>query len=47
MYKIEAASLMDQWLRIHLVMQWAPIGFLVSSEDPTCRKATKHMCHSY
>ena len=47
MYNIEAASLLEQWLRIRLVMQWAPIGFPVSSEDPICRKATKPMCHSY
>ena len=40
------ASLLDQWLGIHLPMQgtraWALVG-----EDPTCREVTKPMCHNY
>ena len=40
------ASLVAQWLRILLPMQgtwvWALVG-----EDPTCRRATKLMCHNY
>ena len=34
------ASLVVQWLRIHLAMQEILVQFLVR-EDPTCRRATK------
>ena len=40
------ASLMVRWLRIHLPMQGTWVLALVR-EDPTCRRATKPMCHSY
>ena len=39
-------SLVAQWLRIHLPMQGTRIRSLVW-EDPTCRRATKPMCHNY
>ena len=39
-------SLVVQWLRIHLPMQGTRVRTLVW-EDPTCRKATKPMCHNY
>ena len=46
-YKINKwASLVAQWLRIHLPMQGTPVRALVR-EDPTCRGATKPMCHNY
>ena len=37
------ASLVVQWLRIHLVMQGTPVRTL-DLEDPTCCKATKPLC---
>ena len=40
------ASLVAQWLRIHLPMQGTRVGSLVQ-EDPTCRGATKPMHHNY
>ena len=39
-------SLVVQWLRIHLPMQGTRVWALVQ-EDPTCRGATKPMCHNY
>ena len=38
----EATSLVVQWLRIHPPMQGTQVR-----EDPTCRGATKPMCHNY
>ena len=40
------ASLVVQWLRIHLPMQGTRVRALVR-EDSTCRGATKPMHHSY
>ena len=40
------ASLVVQWLRIHLPMQGIWVRSLVR-EDPTCRGATKPMHHNY
>ena len=40
------ASLVAQWLRIRLPMQGTRVRSLVQ-EDPTCRGATKLMCHNY
>ena len=40
------ASLVAQWLRIFLPMQGTRVRVLVR-EDPTCRGATKPMCHNY
>ena len=40
------ASLVAQWLRIHLPMQGTWVRALVG-EDPTCRGATKPVCHNY
>ena len=40
------ASLVVQWLRIHLPMQGTRVRSLVW-EDPTCRGATKPVSHSY
>ena len=40
------ASLLAQWLRIPLPMQGTQVQALVQ-EDPTCRGATKPMCHNY
>ena len=40
------ASLVAQWLRIHLPMQGTRVQALVQ-EDPTWRGATKPMCHNY
>ena len=40
------ASLVEQWLRIHLLMQRTQVWALVW-EDPTCRGATKPMHHNY
>ena len=40
------ASLVAQWLRIHLPMQGTRVRALVR-EDPTCRGATKPVCHNY
>ena len=39
-------SLVVQWLRIHLPMQGTWVRALVQ-EDPTCRGATKPVCHNY
>ena len=40
------ASLVAQWLRIHLPMQGTQVWALVR-EDPTCRGATKPVRHNY
>ena len=40
------ASLVMQWLRIHLPMQGTRVRALVR-EYPTCHGATKPMCHNY
>ena len=40
------ASLVGQWLRICLPMQGTQVWALVQ-EDPTCREATKPVCHNY
>ena len=40
------ASLVAQWLRICLPMQGTRVRALVW-EDPTCRGATKPVCHNY
>ena len=40
------ASLVAQWLSIHLPMQGIQVRALVW-EDPTCRGATKPMRHNY
>ena len=40
------ASLVAQWLRIRLPMQWTQVQALVQ-EDPTCCRATKPVCHNY
>ena len=40
------ASLVVQWLRIHLPMQGTQVRALVQ-EDPTCREATKAVRHNY
>ena len=40
------ASLVVQWLRIHLPMQGTQVRALVR-EDPTCLRATKPVCHNY
>ena len=40
------ASLVAQWLRIRLPMQGTQVRALVW-EDPTCRRATKPVCHNY
>ncbi|KAJ8783826.1 hypothetical protein J1605_008869 [Eschrichtius robustus] len=42
---LERASLVAQWLRIHLPMQGTRVRALVR-EDPTCRGATKPMRHN-
>ncbi|KAJ8793339.1 hypothetical protein J1605_000334 [Eschrichtius robustus] len=39
-------SLVAQWLRICLPMQGTRVGAL-AREDPTCRGATKPVCHNY
>ena len=39
-------SLVAQWLRIRLPMQWTWVRALVQ-EDPTCRGATKPVHYSY
>ena len=39
------ASLMAQWVRIHLPVQETWVGFLVW-EEPTCLRAAKLMHHS-
>ena len=43
---LSGASLVVQWLRIHLAMQGSPVGCLVW-EDPTCLEATKPVRHNY
>ena len=40
------ASLVVQWLRIRLPIQETRVRALVG-EDPTCRGATKPVCHNY
>ena len=40
------ASLVVQWLRIHLLMQGSWVRALVW-EGPTCRGAAKPVCHNY
>ena len=40
------ASLVAQWLRIHLPMQGTWVRALVW-EDPTCHRATKPVRHNY
>ena len=40
------ASLVFQWLRIHLLMQRMWIRSLVC-DNPICRRATKPVCHDY
>ena len=45
-FKDLGASLVAQWLRIRLPMQGTWVRALVW-EDPTCRGATKPVCHSY
>ncbi|KAJ8790042.1 hypothetical protein J1605_004794 [Eschrichtius robustus] len=39
------ASLVTQWSRIRLPMQGTRVRALVQ-EDPTCRGATKPVCHN-
>ena len=41
----EGASLVEQWLRIRPPMQGTRVRALVQ-EDPTCRGATKPVCHN-
>ena len=43
---LERTSLVVQWLRICLPMQGTQVQTLVQ-EDPTCRGATKPVCHNY
>ena len=43
---LPGASLVEQWLRIRLPMQGTRVRALVW-EDPTCRGATKPVCHNY
>ena len=43
---IIGASLVAQWLRIHLLMQETRVQALVR-EEPTCRRATKPVRHNY
>ena len=40
------ASLVAQWLRVHLLMQRTRVRALVW-EDPTCRRATGPVSHNY
>ena len=40
------ASLVAQWLGVHLPMQGTWVRALVR-EDPTCGGATKPVCHNY
>ena len=44
--KYWGTSLVAQWLRIRLPVQGTWVQALVQ-EDPTCRRATKPMCHNY
>ena len=43
---LSRASLVVQWIRIRLPVQGIQVQSLVQ-EDPTCRGATKPMCHNY
>ena len=43
---LQRASLVAQWLRIHLPMQGTWVRALVR-EDPTCQGATKPVHHNY
>ena len=43
---IHGTALVAQWLRIRLPMQGTQVRALVR-EDPTCRGATKPLCHNY
>ena len=43
---LQWTSVVAQWLRIRLPMQGTRVQSLVR-EDPTCRGATKSMCHNY
>ena len=43
---VMGASLVAQWLRIRLPMQGIRVRALVQ-EDPTCRGATRPVCHNY
>ena len=43
---LEGTSLVVQWLRIRLPLQGTRVRALVR-EDPTCRRATKPVCHNY
>ena len=45
-FSASQASLVAQWLRVRLPMQGTRVRALVQ-EDPTCRGATKPVCHSY
>ena len=45
-YPMVGTSLVVQWLRIRLPVQGTWVQALVR-EDPTCRGATKPMCHNY
>ena len=42
----EGASLVAQWLKICLLMQWTWVRALIW-EDPTCRRATRPVSHNY
>ena len=44
--QVKEASLVAQWLRIRLPVQGTRVCALVQ-EDPTCRGATKPVCHNY
>ena len=44
--KLKGTSLVAQGLRIRLPMQGTRVRALVR-EDPTCRRATKPVCHNY
>ena len=44
--KRDETSLVVQWLRIRLPVQGTQVRALVR-EDPTCRGATKPVCHNY
>ena len=44
--EMEGASLVAQWLRIHLPMKGTWVRALVW-EDPTCHRATGPVCHNY
>ena len=44
--KVSGASLVAQWLRMCLPMQGTRVQAL-AWEEPTCRGATRPMCHNY